>query len=268
MHARGYSGCYFSFRRVVSYKKKNLCYLCELNGRTLIVVWRMMLKVSQPPLPALCKVPLDVMEYQTPLWPIMVHNSLQPNLSLSQKSGVSSTLHVITTFITHSQMVKLRICQNSETALQKLPCTAGLVKYANRGSWHEPSTWAAGARLFCLWLTHNLSLTTLWLTMHKHWWAREQNSNTTTIEIPPISRGDTAWMCLPGHNTLTPGVCTGGTCGPTDQMPDTQRSSEPESPLVSSAPTPVKQEPCTSQPLRRSGRVHKPPDRITDYVPS
>lgn len=68
-------------------------------------------------------------------------------------------------------------------------------------------------------------------------------------------------------NVETP-TASDGTVGPAEQMPDTRMPLELGSSPASTTSSPVEQEPSTPQPLRRSGRTRRPPDWITNYVPS
>jgi len=68
-------------------------------------------------------------------------------------------------------------------------------------------------------------------------------------------------------NVETP-TASDGAVGPAEQTPDTQIPLELGSSPASTTPPPVEQEPSTPQPLPRSGRTHRPPDWITNHVPS
>lgn len=72
----------------------------------------------------------------------------------------------------------------------------------------------------------------------------------------------------PRYPTMNTPPANGEAGGAKEQLTDTLRPSETKILTDSVAPTPVEQEPCTPQPLHRSGRTRKSPDWITNYVPS
>ena len=128
--------------------------------------------------------------------------------------------------------------------------------------------------------------------------ARQQHYyNRHVRELPPISAGEAVRMRLPGEKKWTSGICT-GPVGPrsygvkvgeaefrrnrrqllhTSERPEidipAQESEQVPNHLPTDEDTQAHSEPdpqlgCSTQPLRRSERIRKPPDWITTYVPS